>query len=194
MSSVFLKLVYPLVKEIRARWIWSRGKRYLIYGKLDPVKVAWIIREKEKHLLTKLEIEEMMGVSAIWVKKLWRRYRIDNDSREIPVLGKPGRKSVGSSLEEIDLIQKVYAKYEVNALTLEKVINSEYQKHIPHNRIHGVLRCLGLALNEPKKHAMKKWIRFIYGGHKLDQQVCRATCLNACFSRFSSISFSHNVT
>ncbi|MGI0092101.1 MAG: hypothetical protein ACREBS_10360, partial [Nitrososphaerales archaeon] len=43
-GSVILKLVYPLVNSIRARWIWNRGKGYFVYGKLDPIKVAWIIR------------------------------------------------------------------------------------------------------------------------------------------------------
>ena len=42
-----LQLVYPLASRIRARWVWSRGRRYLVYMKLDPVKVAWIIRQKE---------------------------------------------------------------------------------------------------------------------------------------------------
>ena len=159
-QSIFLKLVYPLVNSIRARWIWNRGKRYFVYGKLDPVKVAWIIGEKEKHLLTTVEIAGRMGVSSVWVKKLWRRYRIDLKQEKLPELRKPGRKMVVPSAEEIKIIQQAYAKYEVNALTLERVIDSEYQKHIPHNRIHRVMRSLGLALNEPRKHIRKKWIRY----------------------------------
>ena len=68
-KSIFLKLVYPLVSKIRARWIWTRGSRFFIYGKLDPVKVAWI-SEKEKHQFTTRTIAERMGVSSVWVKKL----------------------------------------------------------------------------------------------------------------------------
>ncbi|MGI0090563.1 MAG: DDE-type integrase/transposase/recombinase, partial [Nitrososphaerales archaeon] len=159
--SVILKLVYPLVNSIRARWIWNRGKGYFVYGKLDPIKVAWIIREKEKHLLTTVEIAGRMGVSAIWVKKLWRRYRVDNHSETLPLLKKPGRKVVEPTEDEIDLIREAFKKYDgLNALTLERVIEFEYQKHIPHNRIHRVLRGLGLALNEPRKHVRKKWIRY----------------------------------
>ncbi len=45
--SVILKLLHPLASTIGARWVWSRGRRYLVYMKLDPVKVAWIIRQKE---------------------------------------------------------------------------------------------------------------------------------------------------
>ncbi|MHB8568570.1 MAG: hypothetical protein ACYC7D_12405 [Nitrososphaerales archaeon] len=121
--SIFLKLVYPLVNRIRARWIWNRGKRYLVYGKLDPVKIAWIIREKEKRLLTTVAIAERMGVSSVWVKKLWRRYRVDNNSEKLPDLRKPGRKALAPSEDEKKIIQEAYEKYEVNALTLERVID-----------------------------------------------------------------------
>jgi putative transposase len=108
-----------------------------------------------------VEIAGRMDVSAIWVKKLWRRYRIDNHSQKIPELGKPGRKSIETSDEERNLIREAYAKYGgVNALTLERVIDYEYKKHIPHNRIHRVMKSLGLALNEPRKQARKKWIRY----------------------------------
>jgi putative transposase len=108
-----------------------------------------------------VEIAGSVGVSSIWVKKLWRRYRIDNNSENLPELRKPGRKkSIAPSEEEKKCIQEAYAEYRVNALTLEKVIEAEYQKHIPHNRIHNVMKSLGLALNEPRKQIRKKWIRY----------------------------------
>ena len=157
MLSIFLKLVYPLVNRIRARWIWSRGIRYLIYGKLDQIKIAWIIKEKEKHQLTTRTIAERMGISSIWVKKLWRKYRIDG---KIPELKKPGRGFIEATDEEKKLIQEAFSKYEVNALTLEHVIDFEYDMHIPHNRIHRVMKSLGLAKEEARKHGRKKWIRY----------------------------------
>jgi putative transposase len=149
---VILQLVYPLVSRIRARWIWSRGRRYFIHGKLDPVKIAWIIREKERHELTSRVIAERMGVSEVWVKKLWRRYRVNGCT--IPEPRRPGRKPVEISSEERDSIVRAYARYEACALVLERII------HIPHNRIHRVLREMGLAMDEPKKHVRKKWIRY----------------------------------
>ncbi len=88
-ASVILQLVYPLASRIRARWVWSRGRRYRVYMKLDPVKVAWIIREKEKRRLTNRVIADRMGVSPVWVKKLWRRYRMEG---RVPELMKPGRR------------------------------------------------------------------------------------------------------
>lgn len=155
--SVIPKLLHPLLKSIGARWIWSKGRRYLIHGKLDPSKIAWIIREKGKNELTSRIIAERASVSHRWVKELWRRYRVDG---KIPELKRPGRKRIVASDDEKRTIQDAYARYEVNALTLERVIDARYGKHIPHNRIHRVLRELGLALNEPRKHVRKKWIRY----------------------------------
>jgi len=118
---------------------------------------VWIIREKEKRQLTTQAIAERMGVSSIWVKKIWRRYR---DGGRIPELKKPGRRCVEVGDEEMRLIQDVYSKYEVNALTLEHVMDFEYGRHIPHNRIHRVMKALGLAKEEPRKQGRKKWIRY----------------------------------
>ncbi|MCL5067354.1 MAG: DDE-type integrase/transposase/recombinase [Thaumarchaeota archaeon] len=101
-----------------------------------------------------------MGVSSVWVKKVWRRYRVDNNSEKLPELRKPGRKALEPSEDEKKIIREAYEKYEVNALTLERVIDSEYHTHIPHNRIHCVLRNLGLALSEPRKQTRRKWIRY----------------------------------
>ena len=149
--SVILQLVYPLISRIRARWIWSRGIRYYIYGKIDPAKIAWIIREKEKRTLSNRMIAERMGVSPIWVKKLWRRYRADG---RIPEPRRPGRRRLEISDEEKGAIAKAYRQHGVCAVILERII------HVPHNRIHRVLRELGLAVEEPKKHVRKKWIRY----------------------------------
>ena len=156
--SIILKLVYPLINRIRARWIWRRGKRYFIYGKLDPVKVAWIIREKKKCQLTNQVIAQRVGVSAIWVKKLWSRYRAEG---KVPELRKPGRKSSGEiSDEERAIIFKAREEYKVCAFILERIIDIVYSIHIPHNRIHEALKSLGIAKSEQKKQKQRKWVKY----------------------------------
>jgi hypothetical protein len=35
--SIILKLVHPLTRRLGSRFVWSRGKRYHIMAKLDPV-------------------------------------------------------------------------------------------------------------------------------------------------------------
>jgi len=89
-GSVILKLVHPLAKRIGARWVWSRGRRYLVYMKLDPMKVAWIIRQKQARVPS-IEIAHAMSVSERRVQRLWSAYRATG---EIPSLKRPGRKHV----------------------------------------------------------------------------------------------------
>jgi putative transposase len=124
--------------------------------KLDPVKVAWIITQKETGALNS-EIARAMGVSERRVQRLWSVYRATG---EVPSLKRPGRKRVEASDEERRIIGEAYARYEVNALTLERAIEVDYGTHIPHNRIHAVLKTMGLARDEPRKQVRKKWIRY----------------------------------
>ena len=51
------------------------GSRTWTVIKLNRSKTAWIIRQKRKGQMTNREIAEVMGISVIWVKKLWARYR-----------------------------------------------------------------------------------------------------------------------
>jgi putative transposase len=139
-----------------ARWVWSRGRRYLVYMKLDPVKVAWIIRQKETGVHNS-EIACAVNVSERRVQRLWSLYRATG---EVPTLKRPGRKRIEANDEEKRIIEKAYAKYEVNAMTLESVIEVDYGTHIPHNRTHRVLKSMGLARDEPRKQVRKKWIRY----------------------------------
>jgi putative transposase len=124
--------------------------------KLDPVKVEWIIRQKEEGALNS-EIARAMGVSVRRVQKLWSAYMATG---EVPSLKRPGRKRVEATDKERKIIEEAYARYEVNALTLERVIDAELGTHIPHNRIHAVLKSMGLARDEPRKQVRKKWIRY----------------------------------
>jgi len=154
---VVLKLVHTLVKRIRSRWVWSRGKRYFVYMKLDPVKVEWIVREKGKGELAASEIAARMGVSRSWVQKLWRRY---GERREVPALRRPGRRPREATEGERELIGKAHSELRCGAVVMERALDSDYGTHIPHNRIHRVLKELGLAGDEPRKRGRRKWVRY----------------------------------
>jgi hypothetical protein len=85
--SVVLKLLHSVANRLRARWVWSRCKRYFVIAKLDPVKIAWIIRQKQQGVETAI-IAAQMNVSTRWVYYLWRQYRTTS---AIPSSKKPGR-------------------------------------------------------------------------------------------------------
>src|SRR5207247_291978 len=103
-------------------------------------------------------IAERMGVSSVWVKKIWRRYRVEG---KIPELRKPGRRPSGGVSElDRETIIAARKKYRASATVLERIIDAVYGVHIPHNRIHGVLKAMGLARDDPKKQVRKKWVRY----------------------------------
>lgn len=155
-KSIILKLVHPLAKTVGARWVWSRGIRYHIYMKLDPVKVEWILRQKGRGTCNRT-IADSMKVSVRRVQELWSAYTTTGD---IPLLKRPGRKRVEASEEEKRIVARAYGEYRRGALMLERVIAVIYGASIPHNRIHRVLKSMGLARDEPRKRVRKKWIRY----------------------------------
>ena len=124
--------------------------------KLDPVKVEWIVRQKEKGIRN-ATIAGSMKVSVRRVQELWSAYRATG---KVPELKRPGRRRIEPDEEERRVVGEAYAKYEVNALTLERVIETDCGRHIPHNRIHRVLKSMGLAKDEPRKQLRRKWVRY----------------------------------
>jgi putative transposase len=100
-----------------------------------------------------------MGVSTIWVKKLWKRYRL-LDGTTIPELRRPGRSHVEASDVEKKTIIEAHRKYGAGACVLEAIIDIIYATHIPHNRIHRVMKSMGMARDEPRKQRRTRWVRY----------------------------------
>jgi putative transposase len=146
-----------LTRRVRARWIWSRGRRYWIFVKLDPVKVAWIIKQKEEGAMKNEAIARGMRISVRRVQELYSSYK---RTGIVPELGKPGRKRIEPTDEERKMVADAHKEHEVGAVMLERVIDVIYAVHIPHNRIHRVMREMGLARDEPKKQRRRKWVRY----------------------------------
>lgn len=124
--------------------------------KLDPVKVKWIISQKERGIPNSM-IAEPIKISVRRVQRLWSIYK---STGEIPELKRPGRKRIEVSEEEKSVIINAHGEYQAGALILENIIDVIYGRHIPHNRIHRVMKSMGLAREEPRKQVRKKWIRY----------------------------------
>ena len=108
---------------------------------------------------TTYQVRKIARVSIRRVNQVWLEY---SASGIVPEIGKKvGRPSIISSQEEVDLVQKAYKEYRVSASTLERIIERDYGKHIPHNRVHRILVSLKLAKKLLKKAIRKKdWIRY----------------------------------
>jgi putative transposase len=124
--------------------------------KLDPVKVEWIVRQRERGARNGV-VASAMKVSVRRVQGIFSEYR---KTGAIPPLKKPGRKMVQDTEEEKVRVRELFSKHRENALALERAMDLELGTHIPHNRIHRMLKEMGFARDEPKKHARRKWVRY----------------------------------
>ncbi|MEM4730087.1 MAG: DDE-type integrase/transposase/recombinase, partial [Thermoplasmata archaeon] len=62
---------------------------------------------------------------------------------------------------ERECVMRARARHPASgAFTLEKAIEGEEGLHIPHNRIHRILKENGLAKDEPRKQRRRKWVRY----------------------------------
>jgi putative transposase len=124
-------------------------------AKLDPVKIAWIIRQKENGMPNQ-QIANSMKVSIRWIQKMHSRY---SSTGIIPVLKHPGRPKRRITEQEASIVVSAFEKYRCCAVFLEKTVDA-CGIHIPHNIIHHILRSKGLASEQPKKSRKRKWVRY----------------------------------
>lgn len=91
-----------------------------------------------------------------------RRILTDFDNLGFNMLTrKPGRKQTIISEEEIKLVKKFYLIYKSSATILEEIIFNKTSIHIPHNRIHKILKKEKFTMfEETKKRKRKKWVRY----------------------------------
>ena len=101
-------------------------------------------------------IAKLQNVTPRWVREIYRRYK---EIGEYPYPNKPGRKPSLISDEERRIVLEIRRQHPVCAVTLEKILDRE-GIHIPHNRIHRILKEEGISRNEPKKQKRRKWIRY----------------------------------
>jgi putative transposase len=124
--------------------------------KLDPTKVEWIVRRREKGERNSV-VASAMKVSVRRVQEILSEYR---RTGVIPPLRRPGRKVVLDTEEERERVRELFERRRENALSLERAMEAESGTHIPHNRIHRMLKEMGFARDEPKKQERRKWVRY----------------------------------
>jgi len=149
MKVVLSRNKFLSVNKIRS------GKEPDLMRKLNKQKIKWIIRQMEKSDIGAYTIAKIQGITPRWARELPRKYK----GTKNPVLLHCGRKSKEILEEERTLVLKTWKEHPLSAVMLEAIID-EKGKHIPHNRIHKILKEEGLAKNEVNKQKRKKWIRY----------------------------------
>ena len=129
----------------------------LYMRKLNKRKVKWIVREMDKEERSVYRIAKIMDITPQWAREI---HKIYHETGEYPFPKKSGRKPTPVSDEERDIILNIRGKHPISgAVALEKILDSQ-GIHIPHNRIHRILKEEGLAVDEPHKQRRRKWIRY----------------------------------
>ena len=130
----------------------------LVYmKKLNQKKVRWIVREMDKEERSVYRIAKTMNVTPQWVREI---HRVFHKTKQYPYPARPGRKPIPISDEDRVMILEIRKEHPISgALALEKILDAQ-GIHIPHNRIHRVLKEEGLAIDEPRKQRRRKWIRY----------------------------------
>lgn len=111
----------------------------------------------EKEELSAYAISKIQHISERWVWDLFRQY---NRTGKYPYPRQSGRKTKVIPDADTKRILAMKKRHPLSgAYTLEKLLDRE-GSHIPHNKIHVVLKAKGLARDEPKKQKPRKYIRY----------------------------------
>ena len=118
----------------------------------DPVKVRYVIRQKELGKSIKKVVAEMK-TGGRWVQKLYAGYR---KTGEIPTLKKPGRSKTAIADRMCDIVYACFMKYGIGAVGKDTGQTSN-----PHTAQYNSLYNEGVRIGRrPKKSRERKWIRY----------------------------------
>ena len=124
---------------------------------LTQKKKLWIVREREKDILSIKDIASAQKVSRRTVERLWRAY-IENGSSalEDKPKGRP-KQEIPKQVRNLVLRTKKDTGFGVRRI--EGVLGLK-GIHIPHNKIYEILSEAGLVEHNPKKGRRKNYIRW----------------------------------
>ena len=105
--------------------------------------------------MSKYQIAKIQRITPRHVRKIYQRFKgVKNQKLKLC-----GCKPKPISEREKKIIIRSYKEYLMCAVRLEKLLK-EKGIHIPHNKIHKILKREGLARDEPKKKNQRKWVRY----------------------------------
>lgn len=122
---------------------------------LNQKKLNWVVRQMKLGQLSVWQVARQQGITPRHARRLFARFK---DCKQ-PRLKKPGRPPKPLPVEEVQLVKAFYQKQPMGATNMETVLSVNGQ-HIPHNRLHRILKQEGLACTQPNKSKRRKWIRY----------------------------------
>jgi len=122
---------------------------------LNQRKIRWIIKQIDLGELSVWQIAKQQQITPRHTRRVYVKYK----GIQRPKLLKPGRKKQPIPQNEIVLVKRLFAKQPCGAVNMERILSIN-GKHIPHNRIHKIMKQEGIAITQPNKSRKRKWIRY----------------------------------
>jgi len=122
---------------------------------LNQRKIRWIVKHWERGELSHWQIAKQQGITKRHALRVFNRYK----GVKQPLLFKPGRPRQPLPEAEVRLVKRLYKQQPMGATNMERILSVE-GKHIPHNRLHRILKEHGLVCTQPNKSKRRKWIRY----------------------------------
>ncbi len=124
--------------------------------KLKPWELLEIINDRIGGK-SAYRIAKRHKISARWVRHLAATFR---KTGKVPHLMPCGRRQKPITGDEVQKVKDAYGIYHSCAVRLEDCLDEFMGLHMPHNRIHRIMRSLKLAKRHVKKSRRRKWVRF----------------------------------
>jgi putative transposase len=119
---------------------------------LNQRKLNWVLKEMRLGQLSVWQIAKQQNITPRHARRLFARFK----NCKQPRFKSPGRPAQPVPYEQVQLVKELYDKQPMGATNLEKILSP----HIPHNRLHSILKSLKLACTQPNKSRRRKWIRY----------------------------------
>jgi len=123
--------------------------------KLTDNKIRWIIQQKVDGKLCNQVIAAIQLISEARVKQLWGEFRRTGTVHQLKSLGRPAKKPLSPSEEQVNSIMK----HKCGAIYLERILKSE-GFNFSHDIIHGMLMKNRLSSAEPNREVKGKYVKY----------------------------------
>jgi len=124
--------------------------------KLNQRKIRWIVKEMRLGVQSVCRIARQQDITPRHARRVFERYK----DEKRPRLQKCGRKPLPITEQDVRVVLRVRKQHPVMGAVSIQLVLDEQGKHIPHNRIHKILKQQGLSIEQPAKQKRRKWIRF----------------------------------
>lgn len=126
--------------------------------KLNKRKISWIMRELGRGELSVRQIAKVQKISPRRVRQLREHQKATGEAFQLKTKRIVCRRTITD--DERQIVAEAHKKYCLGSTMLERLIERDFLRHIPHNVIQKILGDMGKTKPLGKKVKRKNWVRF----------------------------------